>query len=147
MIKGDAIKRLKELAKFDFQKKLGRVGFGVIQTINERVEKGVDSTGAKFKRYSKSYSDLKEKSGRNSKPDLQWTGEMLNSMQSKVQGDTVIVDFANRKHIKSGDTVEQIAEKNEKTRPFFTVTDKELEKIVEKELFKPFERLLNGDII
>lgn len=147
MIKGNAIKRLKALANFDFQKKLGRVGFGVIQAINERVEKGIDSTGAKFKRYSKNYSDLKEQSGRNIKPDLQWTGDMLNGMQSKVQGDTVIVDFENRLHSKSKSKIEDIASGNEKTRPFFTVTDKELEKIVEKEIFKPFERLLNGNII
>jgi|18_taG_2_1085343.scaffolds.fasta_scaffold01558_6 hypothetical protein len=147
MIKGNVIKRLKELSKFDFQKKFGRVGFSVIQTINERVEKGVDSSGANFKRYNKSYSDLKEKSKRNTKPDLQWTGDMLNSMKYKVTGDSVIVDFENRVHAKSKSKIEDIASGNEKTRPFFTVTDNELEKIVEKELFKPFERLLNGDII
>lgn len=138
------IKKLKSIANFDFKKSLALIGTESIMIISDRVEKGVSPNGSDFKKYSIAYSDLKEKSGRSTKPNLQFTGEMLNSMQYDVRDNSVVIDFPNRKHNKSNRTIEDIAEKNERDRPFFSITQKDLDNMAQKHVYDEFEKMLNG---
>ena len=137
-------KKLKEVAKFSFQKQLNILAIDTISIINDRVEKGVDLKGKAFDKYSTSYAKKKKKSGRNIKPNLQFTGEMLNSITHNVEKNTVVISFPERNHKKSNTSIKEIAEANDKQRSFFDLTQKEFDNAVEKNVFKPLEKLLDA---
>ncbi len=59
---------------------LRRAAAHAVGIIKRRTAKGVDVDGAAFVAYSKDYAKLKGQSGRNTKPDLMLSGEMLNGM-------------------------------------------------------------------
>ena len=122
-IREELSKVIKNALTYDFTKSMTKVGLATIQVINERVEKGVTVDNRPFKSYSKGYQDFKKRKGRQVKPNLQFTGEMMNSLQSEVseQSSNVAasVYFPDRKHEKSKSNISDIAERNHEIRPFF----------------------------
>ncbi len=136
--------KLKEMQEFDYNKQLGLLGVDAISVINERIEDKIDVNGTPFPKLKKSYADRKEKSRREPVRDLQWTGQMLNAMQSNVKGDKVVIDFGNEKHKKSGSKVNDVAQGNHDRTPFFDLNENEFETLIEKFIIKPFARLING---
>lgn len=138
-------KKLKELAKMDFTKSLGLMGVDAISVINERVDSGKEVNGSSFKGYSKEYDKFKKSKGRSGKVDLTFTGEMLNSMQYKVEdGNKLIIDFPRRRHSKNKQPIDTIAEQVDRERPFFDLSEKELNSLTEKHLKKHIDGILNG---
>jgi hypothetical protein len=68
----------------------------VIDEIVSRTQDGKDKTGKAFKAYSKSYksSEVFSIYGKGNGVDLTLTGSMLNSMDSKLSGDTIVIFFS-----------------------------------------------------
>lgn len=138
-------KKLNELAKMDFTKSLNLMGVDAIKIINERVESGKEVDGSSFKRYTKKYDEFKRSKGRSGKVDLTFTGEMLNSMQYEVgDGNKLIIDFPRRRHSKTKQPIDVIAEQVDKDRPFFDLSEKELNSLTEKHFKKHIDGILNG---
>lgn len=139
---------LKNALKYDFESQMVKVGLATKQKISERADKGVDVDNKPFKEYSKGYQDFKKQKKRSIKPNLQFTGEMLNAIKSEVSrsgdGFDVNVGFDNRRHTETGEKIEDIAEKNDQTRPFFSLNKKEYDEIVDKLIFDPYERFIGG---
>lgn len=143
-IKEDLTKKLKEITDADFKKGLNLFAIESISIINDRVDASKDLNGANFKEYSAGYKKSKKKSGRNIKPNLQFTGEMMNSIDHKVNGNSVVIKFPERNHKKSKTSVREIAEVNDKTRSFFDLTNEEFEKTAEKTVYKQLDKIING---
>ena len=143
-IKSDIEKELKKIKDFELDESLNKLGIVAIETINNRIDKGVDVDGKRFKKYSQQYSKKKKASGRRAKPDLQFTGEMLNSMTHTVTNNKMTIQFPKRNHKKSKSSIEDIARENNETREFFSLSDKELNDALEKTVYKDFREVLNG---
>lgn len=95
-----------------------------------RTERGIGIDGTGFKGYSKSYEVKKRESGRKtSPPDLTWTGNMLRAIhtESRKESDTRFVTAIT---IVGGEADK--AEGNQKKRPFFGLSDKQIETIKRK---------------
>ncbi len=139
-------KELLRLKEFDFEKQLALVGFATIKVINERVGKSKSVEGGRFKKYTKEYTDFKKSKGRKTIPDLTFSGEMLNALQTEVKNDSrgsrVVVDFEDRRHRNSTSSIPDIARANDKIRPFFSLSDSESDEIIEDLLFEPYRRVL-----
>jgi len=77
----DAITRINPNVKARLDSALPNIRTEIIT----RTKKGQSPEGSTFKPYSKSYADYKRKRGlQSSPPDLKLTGNMLNSIQTKV---------------------------------------------------------------
>lgn len=133
----------------DFEEPLRRGGLKIVEIVSERVDKGVEPNGKPFKAYSSSYRAFKAKSGRGVKPNLQFSGEMIRSMRDRIKrrgADYILtVDFPNRKHTRSDDTISEIAERNHKARRFMELSDEEALKVSDliiRELAKQWQRLV-----
>lgn len=140
----DITQKLKEMQAFNYNKQLGLLGVDAISVINERIDTKIDVNGKPFPKLKKSYADRKEKSRREPIRNLQWTGQMLNAMQSTIKGDKVVIDFGNDKHEQSGSKVNDVAQGNHDITPFFDLNGSEFSKLAKKHILKPFARLING---
>lgn len=100
-----------------------------VNIILDRTEKGVGYKGA-FKPYSDAYSLFRAEAGRSQTPDLNFTGQMLGSMTTKVSGNQAEIFFSSAQQSRK-------ASANNKSRPFFGFSREE-----SKELGKVFERFL-----
>lgn len=90
--------RIKYLQKLIFPD-LMKVGFKTREHLIKNWLQGRGADGIAMKRLSdnpkgKGYKTRKEKSGRNGIPDLNWTGRMQQSLESKRRGKDVIVTFS-----------------------------------------------------
>ncbi len=141
-IQDEISRHLKDFIDFNFKKQMSLVGIESIRIINDRVEKGVDVDGAKFKEYSPKYKKTRRKKGLGTKPNLQVTGEMMNSLDFNVKGGTTIVEFPKRNHKKSKTSIREIAEVNDETREFLDHNEREEAFIWNKHIIKPFSELL-----
>lgn len=140
-IKDDITKHLNNLINFDYEKQLDLMGVDAIEIINDRAEKRVDVNGKSFPELSPKYKKSKIESGRKGVRDLQFSGEMLNSMQYNVSGNVLLIDFPTRDHKKSKERVDEIAEKNNNVAPFFDLNKKELDELSKEYIIKPLEKL------
>mgnify|MGYP003144155744 FL=1 len=86
-------------------------------TILARTDKGIGVNGA-FKRYTDDYRDFKRGIGQSGRPNLQVSNFMLSNMQVKGNSNIATIFFRNQK-------AKELASFNDKTRPFFSVTNKE----------------------
>lgn len=123
--------------------------------IQIRTRSGQGPDGESFPPYSKGYAKFREKRGRNTSPvDLTFSGHMLNSSQVggglsatvnrdgvEIVGelffnDTTAQDPRSGKQVSARDK----AKWNDATRPFFALSDEQVDRIVEK-LDKAIETL------
>lgn len=114
--------------------------------ISDEADKGRGLTGG-FKSYSSKYARYREKKGRMSKPDLQFSGEMMRSVINpelklkKRKGYKVIeVKLSGRKHTNSSLTIEELAVIQHQRRPFFGVT-RRYEHIINKVIIEELSRI------
>lgn len=133
---------LKEAIDFDIEKAMNLVGVQSVQIISDRVDKGIDVDGRKFKEYSKATKKFKVKTKRDPNfPNLQQTGEMMNNLSFEAKGNTTIVSFSDRVHRKSDETISDIAEQNNKSREFMNHSKQELDLIWNENVIEPFKEL------
>lgn len=126
------LNRLKSNIKRAIPKALNRSGEKTKEIILDRTSRGVGLRGA-FKKYNPSYRDYRKKQGRGIKPDLNFSGRMLSSMDvEKVTTNKVLVTFKRKEE-------EKKAMQNQKTRPFMGVRPQE-EKFIVNAFLKQFER-------
>lgn len=98
--------------------------------IISRTGSGKTIDGKSFKQYTKRYAAFREKKGRKtSPPDLTFTGRMLESISSKVTKATP--DFIEGR-ITIAPKHKAKAEGNQKRRPFFGLSKKQIEYINQK---------------
>lgn len=118
------IEQYKARLKRAIPKALNSSGKKTVETILDRTSRGVGLRGA-FKRYSKDYIKKRQSEGLRSKPNLSFSGAMLNSLDVKKAGtNKVLVHFKKREEAKK-------ARFNQKTRPFMGVRPQEKKFIVE----------------
>ena len=101
------------------------------EIITKRTDKGQGVEG-KFKKYTPEYAEFKKSIGQGSTPNLQVSNFMLSNIAVKSKGNKATVFFRNNK-------ANELAFYNDKTRPFFSVNNKEekiLQKNFEEQLFK-----------
>jgi phage gpG-like protein len=101
-----------------------------INIIEDRTSKGRSFKGTFFKKYSASYAAYRLKKGRSTKPDLQFTGQMMGSMSAISTSRYAEIYFTRAAESKK-------AAMNNKSRPFFGFSRNE-----QKTLSKTFERYL-----
>lgn len=92
-----------------------------INIILDRTGKGIGVDGP-FKSYAPQYEAFRSREGRGTTPDLMFTGRMLGSMTSQVQGDKAIIFF-------SGPEQQKKAAFNNKSRRFMAFTKKERQQL------------------
>lgn len=109
------------------RKSLLHTAFKQSNTIKKRTDKGVGVFG-RFKDYTPEYKKFKQSIGQNGIPNLQVSNFMLSNITVKGNTNKSSIYFPNQK-------AKELASYNDKTRPFFSVTDKE-----EKQLIKNFEQ-------
>ena len=97
-----------------------QVGINIIEA---RTSKGVGFKG-KFKAYTPIYAAFRQSRGRSTKPDLQFTGQMLGSMTSRTTSKQAEIFFSRATESKK-------AAMNNTKRPFFGFNKKEQEKLGE----------------
>lgn len=108
-----------------FKKALLRTAlFGKLM-IQDRMDRGVSYKGGLFKKYSEKYRKFRLSKGRGVKPDLQLTRQMRSGMTVNATSNKAKIFFTRPDDAKK-------AFKNEKTRPFFGFSDKELDKLRDK---------------
>lgn len=113
-------------------KALNKSGEKTVQTIVERTQSGKGLKGT-FKRYSNEYLDYRQKQGRGSKPDLNFSGRMLSNLGvERKSGNSVKVKFFRQEEKKK-------AMQNQKTRPFIGLRNDELRHVTTT-FRKQFER-------
>lgn len=100
-----------------------------INIIEARTSKGIGFKGA-FKPYSTGYALFRSESGRGTKPDLSFTGQMLGSITSRATRKQAEIFFTRAAEAEK-------AAKNNKSRPFFGFNRRE-----EKQLGEIFFRAL-----
>lgn len=95
--------------------------------IVSRTQAGQSVDGGSFQRYSPEYAAAKSKTGRSTKPDLTYTGAMLNSITSKVEesGQGLI----GRIFVPASQAVK--ARANQKLRRFIGLSKKQIEKMTD----------------
>lgn len=101
-----------------------------INIIEARTSKGRSYKGTFFKKYNASYAAYRLQKGRSTKPDLQFTGQMMSSMSAISTSRYAEIYFTRATESKK-------AAMNDKKRPFFGFSRKE-----QKTLGKTFERYL-----
>ncbi len=146
-VKQNVTRDLKKLADLDVRKAMEMGGMKATEIVSERADqgKGIDGNLAK---YSDKYEDFKASTGRNTKPDLQFSGEMLRSQFSKVvkKGTQFImfVKFPKRQHTKAKINIDKLAEHLNKKRPFIGLNKQNTRKVIDviiKELRKSYAKL------
>ena len=100
-----------------------------VNVIQDRTAKGVGYKGA-FASYTPEYAAFRSEKGRGTKPDLNFTGQMLGAM-------TVSADSKKAEIFFSRATESKKAAMNDKKRPFFGFSDQE-----ERQLGKIFFKAL-----
>jgi len=126
------LERLSNNIKRAIPKSLSRAGEKTKELIINRTARGEGLSGA-FKKYAPDYRDFRKEKGRSTKPDLNFSGRMLSSMDvERVSTNKVIVGFKRKEE-------EKKAKWNQKTRPFFGVKSIEIGQI-ETAFKKTFER-------
>jgi len=101
-----------------------------INIIEDRTSKGKGFKSGKFKKYTPIYAAFRASRGRNTTPDLQFTGQMLSSITSRASNRQAEIFFSRATESKK-------AAMNNKTRPFFGFSGKE-----QKELSDVFFKAL-----
>lgn len=94
-----------------------------------RTQSGVDVNGQPFEPYTEDYAKFRTKKGRSTTPNLLFTGNMQNAIESKVEktGDSVVgTIFFNS----AQEAVK--AQGNQKKRQFFGLSDEQVKRITEK---------------
>ena len=127
--KGIARKRRKEI-KQGIRLALSKTAQTGISIILDRTEAGKDIKGNPFKPYAEKYAAFRKKKGRQTRPDLDFTGKMTGSITSKASNTKAEIFFARA-------TETEKAMKNQKKRPFFGFSRSE-----QKHLAKTFARFL-----
>lgn len=113
--------RVQKGLKTATQKGLAKASAYGVVAIRKHTEAGVgvdSGSPTLFPPYSAGYKKARAKAGRGIIPDLNWSGRMLGSMVFKVQRGNAVIWFGRRRE----------AEKaiwNQKTRPFFDLSNKE----------------------
>lgn len=127
-----SLERLSNNIKRAIPKSLNRAGEKTKELIINRTARGEGLNGA-FKRYNNDYRDFRSAKGRSTKPDLNFSGRMLSSMDvERVSTNKVIVGFKRKEE-------EKKAKWNQKSRPFFGVKSSEIGSI-ETAFKNTFER-------
>ena len=97
--------------------------------IQERTRSGKTVDGKAFERYSKGYEKYKTQRGRNQRPDLTFTGNMLASITTTVKqvGDKIRgqIFFSSAKEAAK-------AGFNQTLRPFFGLSEKQVKRITQR---------------
>jgi len=97
--------------------------------ISQRTRDGKTITGKDFKEYSEGYAKFKTKRGRNLRPDLTFTGNMLASIASNVKQ---LKDKIQGKIFFSSAKEAEKAGFNQALRPFFGLSAKQVARIKQK---------------
>ena len=142
-LKENIINRISEAINYDFTKSLNLFSIEAIRVINERIEESVDVGGRRFKKYSKLYADFRKEKGRSNEVNLQFSGEMLNSIRYKVSGNRATIDFPSRRHKKSKQSNRKIAERVNDEREFFALSQSEFDETAEKTVIKLYKKVLD----
>ena len=128
------LERLSNNIKRAIPKSLNRAGEKTKELIVNRTARGEGLNGA-FKRYNNDYRDFRKAKGRSTKPDLNFSGRMLSSIDvERVSTNKVLIGFKRKEE-------EKKAKFNQKSRPFFGIKQSEIGS-VENAFEKTFERNL-----
>ena len=92
--------------------------------IEARTSKGVGYKGGAFEGYSPTYAAFRASKGRGSRPDLEFTGQMMSSMTTKANSKQAEIFFTRA-------TASKKAAMNNKTRPFFGFNSREKKRLGE----------------
>ena len=95
-----------------------------INIIEARISKGKGFKGGSFKKYTPLYAAFRNSRGRGTRPDLQFTGQMLSAMTSRASQSQAEIFFSRATESKK-------AAMNNKTRPFFGFSAKEQKQLGE----------------
>lgn len=95
-----------------------------VSIIEDRTSQSQGYQDGAFKPYSDAYRLFRSKKKRGTKPDLQFTGQMLGSMTTKANGKQAEIFFSRATESKK-------AAMNNKTRPFFGFSRKEQQRLSE----------------
>lgn len=119
------------------KKALGEIAGDMKDQIVRRTQSGEEIEGGGFKKYSKSYAEFKKESGRPSDPpNLTFSGNMLQSIQTRVN------EAGSGKYIAeigfSNAVAEKKARENQFRRPFFGFSKKQ-----EREIKERLEKLID----
>lgn len=95
-----------------------------------RTQRGLDVDGNPFPEYSKQYAKVRRNAGRRTSPvDLTFTGQMLNSIQTRV---TRALGKITGEIFFSSASEAAKARGNQKLRSFFGLSDEQVERIKDK---------------
>jgi len=97
---------------------LRAVGEEALRIIHDRTLKGQDVDGRRFKPYSPGYKTKRAETHRSLKPDLTWTGRMLNSMRiiaESIKGKYIVLGWQIRDEAEKADSNQRMG------REFFDI--------------------------
>ena len=120
-------KKGKELSD-SIQLALSRTALKGKEIIQERMKAGKTITGGNFKKYDSAYAAFRAKTGRKTKPDLQFTGFMFSAITTRANSKQAEIFFTRAEEAKK-------AAMNNKSRPFFGFNRKE-KKVLGKVFFR-----------
>jgi hypothetical protein len=106
------LSRKQKQLKAEIKRGLIRAAFRGIKLIGERMDAGKEIKGGNFKPYDREYALFRRSKGRGTKPDLQFTRRMRQSMVSRATSKEARIFFSRPEEAKK-------AQANNKTRPFF----------------------------
>jgi hypothetical protein len=107
--------------------RVAQIGISIIQ---ERTERGVGYKGGRFKPYSEKYAIFRADSGRDTKPNLFFSGKMLGAITSRATSRKAEIFFS-----RASESAK--ASGNNKIRPFFGFDKEE-----KKRIARAFERFI-----
>ena len=108
---------------FIVKKALGRTAEFLIFLIKSKTKKGVDYQGNSFTPYTKEYKEFRQKSGKGTRPDLIFGGNMLGDIIQKASPTQAIISFANKFQNTK-------ALNNQSKRKFFAIGDRDVNSIM-----------------
>lgn len=107
-----ALKEAGDQVQAKMKRGLSRAAQQGIVIIQDRMDKGKEIEGSKFKPYTEKYAAFRKKEGKQPFPNLQFTRGMRNAMTTKASRKKAEIFFT------TGDEAKKAAF-NDKSRPFF----------------------------
>lgn len=136
-IKTTVPRGLKKISNLPFDKALELSAQAVLQQISSNADKGKGYKGS-FTAYSKKYGAIRAEEGLTSRPNLQFSGEMMRSIlnsepksKKTVNGYTITITPPDRQHTKAKISIDELVEVLDGLRPFYGINS-QYEKVANK---------------
>lgn len=130
-------KKIGDGALNSIERDLGIIMQDLVSDIKIRTDQGRDADGAGFKPFSDSYAKRLKKLGRSTRPTLRFSGQMIDSIQSKIERTAnaiigIIYALPGRVNRYGNATNTDLIRYNNETRNFFALSTQQIQNLINK---------------